>query len=117
MSESAREKYGCPGLNNLAKNIYAWAEGKGFTTPTSLTTVLERDYTLGKLMLVVTELSEAAEAVRSNSFVNFKEEIADAVIRLLDISGAFSIDLETEIVTKMDFNEIRPVKHGRLTTL
>jgi NTP pyrophosphatase (non-canonical NTP hydrolase) len=75
------------------------------------------DLMLGKLMLVVTELSEAAEAVRSGDNANFAEEIADAYIRLCDIVDATGIDIHAEIDKKMFKNEGRPVKHGRLTNL
>ena len=75
------------------------------------------DLMLGKLMLVVTEVSEAAECVRDGDLVHFSEEIADVYIRLNDIVDALGIDIESEITKKMEKNEKRPPKHGRLTNL
>jgi NTP pyrophosphatase (non-canonical NTP hydrolase) len=86
----------------------------GFTAPAIPS---DGDLMLGKLMLVVTEISEAAEAVRSGDNANFAEEIADAYIRLCDIVDATGIDIHAEIDKKMFKNEGRPVKHGRLTNL
>lgn len=39
-------------------------------------------------------------------------ELADVVIRILDICGYYNIDLYKAITTKMNFNEARPYKHG-----
>ena len=64
-------------------------------------------------MLVVTEISEAAEAVRLQNDANFREELADTFIRLLDITGTMNIDIEKEIVNKMHINEGRPLRHGK----
>jgi NTP pyrophosphatase (non-canonical NTP hydrolase) len=65
-------------------------------------------------MLVVTELAEAAEAVRHGDEANFKEEMADAYIRMLDMTGTFvGFDLEQEIENKMAVNEGRPPLHGK----
>ena len=103
-------------MNELAKSITKWRKSKGFYTPKSINGV-EADLMLGKLMLVVSELGEAAEAVRKNDLPNFKEEIADTFIRLLDICGAMGIDIEKEIESKMEFNKSRPIRHGKKTTL
>src|SRR3990172_8876078 len=83
-------------------------KGKGFYTPTSLDTEEEREKVLGKLMLVVTEIAEAAEAVRHNDWDNFKEEMADAMIRMFDMCGAMNLDIEEEIENKMIINVKRP---------
>ena len=97
-------------LNEYAIEIAKWRESKGFITPEHIS---DATGTLAKLMLVVSEVSEACEAIRDNDFFNFKEEIADTFIRLLDICGTMKIDIDTEIRTKMAKNEKRPYKHGR----
>ena len=89
----------------LILNIIRWREKKGFIT--------DWDNMPEKLMLVVTELAEAMEAYRDNDKKNFNEEIADTFIRLLDISGSLGIDIEGEILKKMEANKERPYKHGR----
>jgi len=72
---------------------------------------------IGKLMLVVTEVAEAAEAVRHEDWDNFVEEIADTFIRLLDITGSQGIDIKLEIDKKMRINEGREIRHGKKTRL
>jgi len=66
------------------------------------------------LMLVVTELAEAMEGHRVNDKANFKEEIADAFIRLFDLCGGLGIDIEEEIAKKSMKNKGRPYKHGKI---
>lgn len=66
-----------------------------------------------KLMLIVSELAEAQEALRKNDVPNFKEEIADVAIRLADLCGGLEIDLEAEIIKKMEKNKERPYLHGK----
>lgn len=92
-------------LNELAVEISLWRVSKGFTT--SWINMME------KLMLVVTEVSEAAEAYRINDKDHFTEEIADTFIRLLDITGTLEIDIEKAIQKKMEINKTRPYKHGK----
>jgi len=72
------------------------------------------------LMLVVTELAEAMEALRVESqpseaipdFSKVEEELADAVIRILDFAGGQGLDLGGALEAKMRFNELRPYRHG-----
>lgn len=89
-----------------------------------------------KLMLIVTEVSEAMEDYRkglkpdeftyedarpTKEFGNhglpgkptgIPSEIADIVIRCMDFCGRFGIDLERAINEKMVYNSTRPEKHG-----
>jgi len=95
-------------LNEIARQVKRWREEKGFYTPSQL----DKD-TLGKLMLVVTEVSEAAEAVREQDRALFTEEIADVFIRLLDITGTMGIDIEKAIARKMNVNAARPFRHKK----
>jgi NTP pyrophosphatase (non-canonical NTP hydrolase) len=90
-------------------------------------------------MLVVSELAEALEADRKNRYsINnpkditalandvdfndafsklvkdtFEDEIADAVIRLFDMSAGLGIDLESHIMAKLRYNANRPKMHGK----
>jgi NTP pyrophosphatase (non-canonical NTP hydrolase) len=92
-----------------------------------------------KLMLVVSELGEACEALRkgrrvtikdknnagqpgpafkssifeSNIKDTFEDEIAGAMIRLFDLAGVTNMDLDYHVNAKMQFNESRPYKHGK----
>lgn len=104
-------------INDYARLIGDWRRNHGFYTPENIDTEKNRDMMLGKLMLIDTEIAEAAEAVRHNNFDNFKEELADAFIRLMDITNSCNIDIEIEIVKKMSINKQRPIKHGKLCSL
>ena len=75
-----------------------------------------------KLMLIVTELSEALEAIRSNNKQKkggkwkkdtFEDELADALIRICDLAEACKINLEWQIKNKLEYNKKRPYKHGK----
>ncbi len=92
-------------LNQAAETITTLREEKGFVT--------NRKNILEKLMLVVTEVAEAAEAVRHDNWEGFEEELADVIIRVLDITGALSIDIEHAIIEKHHVNMERPHMHGK----
>ena len=66
-----------------------------------------------RLMLIVSELGEALEALRHDDRDNFREELADVAIRLADLCGGLCIDLEAEILKKMRKNKTREYKHGK----
>ena len=66
-----------------------------------------------RLMLIVSEVAEALEALRNNDGENFIEELADIIIRTCDLAGGLNLDLETEILKKIEKNKDRPYKHGK----
>lgn len=68
-----------------------------------------------KLALVHSEVSEALEELRATKFdtKKFGEELADVVIRVLDIGEHFGIDIYMEVVKKHEKNIKRPYKHGK----
>lgn len=93
-------------LNELSRLCHAIAVEKGFW---------EKERNIGEaLMLIVTELAEAMEAHRIQDEANFKEELADSFIRLLDLCGGLGIDIEEEITRKSSKNKNRPYKHGKV---
>ncbi|WP_246610003.1 hypothetical protein [Comamonas fluminis] len=68
-----------------------------------------------KLMLIVSEVSEAMEGDRKNLMDDklphrpMREvELADAVIRIFDLAGAYDMDLGGAIQEKLAFNAQRP---------
>lgn len=74
----------------------------------------EVDEKLSKLMLIVTEVVEAVQAVGNmNGVDNLDEEIADIIIRCLDFCGGYGIDIEKAINDKMNRNATRPHMHGK----
>lgn len=80
-----------------------------------------------KLLLAIGELCEAHEELRSghglaevyyneenpNKPEGFPVEIADAQIRLLDLTEATGNDTDYHMNLKHEFNETRPVRHGK----
>ncbi len=78
---------------------------------------------LANLMLVVSEIAEAAEEIRAGNVQDiYKDvtgkpcglpvELADAVIRILDTATWLGIDVEAAMMTKHMYNKTRPYKHG-----
>jgi len=95
------------------------------------------------LMLIVTELGEACEALRKDNRQSFgldgdevvtteelfdvtkninhgkwtkdtfEDELADAMIRICDLAESEGIDLEWQIQKKLEYNKTRPKKHGK----
>ena len=117
------------GLNKAASGINKANAEKGF---------YDEKREIGTLlMLCVSELAEALEADRKdeyaelenfhvnvksfgfkNSFEScikdtFEDEIADTVIRLLDLCGHLKVDIEQHVKLKLEYNAKRPNKHGK----
>ena len=66
-----------------------------------------------QIALVASEAMEALEGHRAGDMKNVAEELADTVIRVFSLCGHLGIDLEAEIIAKMEINRTRPVKHGK----
>lgn len=43
----------------------------------------------------------------------FEDELADIMIRVMDLASFKSIDLENHVKAKMRYNSLRPYKHGK----
>jgi len=79
----------------------------------------DEDNGLG-LMLIVSELSEALEAIRHGNppdshipkFSGFEAELADVVIRAMTLAESNDLRLAEAIVAKMVYNRKRPYRHG-----
>lgn len=118
-------------LNALAKDIFDWAVAKGFwevpremkRDPSAQGVLLQKST---KIMLVVTELAELVEGLRKPvlatiahpegagpAYTNEEEEVADAIIRLLDYAGAYGLRIGEALCAKMAKNEGRPYRHGK----
>ena len=129
---NAINKMLCTGLNSASVEIHQDAKHKGFWDSERETGTL--------LMLCVSELAEALEADRKGKFANvklyeavdqtgrqshdafscestikdtFEDEIADTIIRLLDLCGARGIDIEKHINLKLKYNRSRERMHGK----
>ena len=119
-------------INELAKQIHENAKAHGF---------FDKEKNIGEMLcLIHSEVSEALEADRNDrysagtlmSVVNgwvsdkdfikaykkqvkgtFEEEMADIVIRVMDLCAFKNIDLEAHIKAKMRYNSLREYKHGK----
>lgn len=86
------------------QEIHQYAKDKGWW---------DRERPIPELLcLLHSEISEALEAYRESRQDNFREELADVAIRLLDMCEALNIDLEAEIEIKHKANLKRPYRHG-----
>ena len=65
-----------------------------------------------QLCLIHSEVSEALEAYRVNDDAHMAEELADVVIRVMDLCEAYGIDLGEEILLKNEINKLRSHRHG-----
>lgn len=65
------------------------------------------------LSLIHSEVSEALESFRKDDKENFKEELADIVIRVFDCVGGFdNYNFTEEIIKKINKNRNRSFRHG-----
>ena len=78
-----------------------------------------------KLCLIHSEVSEALEELRQGEgplqFISYDEdtkpigfviELADIMIRILDLCSALGLDIEKAIEMKHKYNKTRPYRHG-----
>lgn len=105
-------------INNLVNRAHQNSVNHGFW---------EEDKNFGEVIaLMHTELSEAYEEYRNHKGLNetyyeedgkpcgIPSELADVIIRIFDFAGGANIDLEKIILEKMEYNEKRPYKHGKV---
>ena len=74
-------------------------------------------------MLIVTEIAEFIETFREKrahepsekvpGIMQAEEELADVVIRCMDVAGGLGLDLAEAIARKHAYNTTRPPKHGK----
>lgn len=117
-------------INNLAKEVHQNAQNKGF---------FDSEKNIGEMLcLIHSEVSEALEADRKGKFAKldnykhritvgadfqivfreemkdtFEDELADVMIRVMDLAAFKGIDLEEHIKAKMKYNSLREHKHGK----
>ena len=121
-------------MNELRDKIYKNAKDKGFW---------DQERNIGEaLMLIVTELAEGLETHRAMGTVkpvdnmikkamdemhdeefkehfalmvkdSFQDEMADTIIRILDLCGGLDIDIDWHIKAKMRYNATRARLHGK----
>lgn len=104
------------GLDALAAILHENAREKGFWEGE-----YSHDKIGNKLALVHSEVTEVLEAIRKNKgSENIVEEIADTIIRLLDVYAAMRNEdqvlhsLDEILQNKINKNKERPKLHGNL---
>ena len=104
-------------LDALAKTIHddnvrkGWWDDYDFTVPRSKPNA----YFIGtKFALIHSEVTEAMEAFRKDlkddklpNRPGVEVELADAVIRILDLAGALNLDLSGAVIDKLQYNAKR----------
>ena len=101
-------------LDIIGRRAHSNAVEKGFW---------EVDQNIGnKVALIHSELSEFFEGFRKGDEVNDEHcpgfsnqaiELADIVIRIMDLAGHLEINLGAAIIAKMSYNKTRPHLHGK----
>ena len=109
-----------PTISALCRRSHELARAKGWYDGRDVSDVNVR---IALVALVVTELSEAIEAIRNGEpAIHYDPptgkpegpcvELADAVIRITDMAEALGWPLEEAIETKHSYNSTRPHRHG-----
>lgn len=73
------------------------------------------------LMLIVTEIAEACEADRHGNppddkiptFNGMEAELADAILRIMDLGQGLGLRVADALVVKLQFNKGRAMRHGK----
>ena len=104
-------------LNKLAAELHKVSKDNGFWDR-------EQKPALGSsLMLIVSELCELLEEDRNGArdqvsekidcITRFEEELADTIIRCLDLAAAYKLDIDLAIKAKTTYNKARAYRHGK----
>lgn len=93
-------------LNSIATKLHNVAVDHGWW---------EYERNLGEILcLIHSEVSEALESLRNNEGQeSFAEELADIIIRTLDLAARLNINIGYTVLRKNEINIDRPHKHGK----
>lgn len=81
-----------------------------------LSVITQRDFVLAQLAKIDSEVGEAVEEVQRGKLDSddFAEELADIIIRVLDLCGFLRIDAGKVLIGKAEKNIPRPYRHGKV---
>lgn len=92
-------------ISELAVKYWEWIENMGWHNKTVLET----------MALIASEVGEAINECRGVEPTEaFGEKLADIALRVMDLSVCRNIDLEAEIVRKMEINRLRGTRGRRI---
>jgi len=98
-------------ISKLAKKCFEIADEHGFWDRDSNG---QPTRNIGEgLMLISSELGEAMEAYRESDLEGLEEELADAIIRIFDLSWGMKLNIEKRIMDKIEYNKTRPDLHNK----
>ena len=100
-------------LSGIAEGIREGTPNDLYREDPGITLAPEHLRPLARLMLIVTEATEAAEAIVMDEG-DLGEELADILIRVGDFAQESGQDLQAAVEVKMEANKLRPYKHGKL---
>lgn len=70
--------------------------------------------TLAQLSKIGSEVGEAVRAIQHGEYYQLHEELADIIIRTLDLAAFLDCRIGDCVVLKMEKNKERPYKHGKV---
>jgi NTP pyrophosphatase (non-canonical NTP hydrolase) len=110
-------------IKDLQKTFHQTAVDHGFHDDRQK--VPSEYYIASKLALISSEVSEALEDVRKNNMAfvtdqngkpcGLPSELADVIIRVLDLAEYLAIDMEAVLIAKHNYNKTRSYRHGNKT--
>jgi NTP pyrophosphatase (non-canonical NTP hydrolase) len=113
-------------IDDIAKAVHKNAEEHGFyediqnvldyctvNDQPRLYAISTMNFTLAQLAKISSEAGEAVECIQKNkSEDEFVEELADILIRTLDLAAWIGLPIGNAVAKKMQKNALRPYKHG-----
>jgi NTP pyrophosphatase (non-canonical NTP hydrolase) len=100
-------------LTELSKLAYQQARTNGFYDLDLVPSDVHK--IIASLLLIHSEVTEATEALRKEyGKARVAGELADVIIRVLDLCGYMNVDIDNIVKLKMEANKHRTYKHGCL---